>query len=242
MKKAEKTAENGAAAQGLGEAEVIRLVDETARLLLDEQDLKTEVAIWVRRGKAIRDYARKLQPDGKHHKPDPYVLLAEHPDIRWSADQLRNFVDAVELWEQIGEGQPCLPVTFYAIVASCKGSVEEKTALLRKAVDEHLTTREVKREAAGTPKNAEGDHGADGSGEGDTGAGQGEDAAAGEASGAGKPTGDWKKVQVYAEKLYGEIAGVKVTDLPDIGVIRRLKEVAASINALVAKFEKGSRK
>jgi hypothetical protein len=218
--------------RGLGEEEVIRLVDETAKILLDEQDLKTETGIWVRRGIVIRSYVRKLQPDGKHHKPDPYVLLAEHPDIRWSADQLRNFVDAVELWEQIGEGQPCLTVTFYAIVASCKGSLEEKKALLRKAVAENLTTRAVKREADAAQKSD------------DAGAGEHSLGVAGEGGGAetGNPKGDWKKVQSYAEKLNGELSGVNADDLPDLDVIRKLKEVAARINALVSKFDKSSRK
>lgn len=210
------------------------MVNETAAILLDEQELKTETEIWVRRGKVIRAYVRKLQPDGKHHKPDPYVLLAEHPDIRWSADQLRNFVDAVELWEQIGEGQPSLPVTFYAIVASAKCSLDEKRALLQKIVAEHLTTREAKREAAAARKGEDDGGDADGTGT--------EGTAGGDAAGAGNPKGDWKKAGAYAEKLYGVLSGVKVADLPDLDVIRRLKEVADRINALVAKFEKGSRK
>lgn len=232
MQKIEETVGNGAAAQQLGEAEVIRLVDETAKILLDWQELKTETEIWVRRGKVIRAYVRALQPDGKYHKPDPYVLLAEHPDIRWSADQLRNFVDAVNLWEQIGEGQPSLPVTFYAVVASGKGSFEEKKALLLKAAAEGLTTREVKRKAAGKPEDAEGE--SDGT--------VADGGRAGESDEVTKPNADWKKVGAYAEKLYGEISGVSDADLPDLDIIKKLREVAAKITALLAKFEKGPRK
>ncbi len=217
----------GTKLRAMGEEEIIRLVNETAEVLLDEQELKTEMDIWVRRGKVIRDYVRKLQPDGKHHEPNPYILLADHPDIRWSTDQLRNYVDAIELWEQIGDGQPSLPVTFYAIVASLKGGIKEKQALLRKILDDHLTTREVKREAAASRKGGKAcdEPGTDGV-PGD------------EATAAGKPKGDWRKVGACAEKLYGELSGVSAADLPDPAVVCRLKEVAARINDLVASLDR----
>jgi len=136
---ADGTKESGA----LSETEIIRLTDETVKILLDKAELKTETAIWVRRGTVIRGYAQKLQPRGKHTKPNPYALLSEHQDIRWSANYIRAFVDALELWEQFGEGAPDLPVTFYSTVASCDLTIEEKRNLLARAVEEHLSTRDV---------------------------------------------------------------------------------------------------
>jgi hypothetical protein len=142
MSAADGAKESGA----LSETEVIRLTDETAKDLLDKTELKTETAIWTRRGSVIRGYVRKLQPRGKHTTPDPYALLAEHQDIHWSANQLRAFVDALELWEQFGEGAPDLPMTVYSIIASSDLTIDEKKNLLTKAMEQHLSSRDVKNQ------------------------------------------------------------------------------------------------
>ena len=163
-----ETMDNVAATGGtepLGEAEIARLTDETVNILLDKQDLKTETEIWVRRGKVIREFVRKLQPGWKHKGHDPYALLASHPDIRWSTTQLRAYVAAVDLWEEIGEGQPSLPVSFYAIVASSELGFADKKALLAKAVAEHLSFRAVKGRLVESRDAAEGDVGGDNAGD-----------------------------------------------------------------------------
>ncbi len=210
----------------LSEGEISRLIDETAKDLLDGQELKAEMDIWVRRGRVIRSYVRVLQPAGKHHPPDPYVLLSEHPNIRWSSGQLRNFVDAVDLWELLGEGQPSLPMTFYAIVAGGKGSLAEKKALLLQAVERHLTTRELKSKmAAEGASDIEGANESEGNG------------ASGEGS-VTTPRGDWKKVDAYALKLKAEISALAMDDMASLDVVQHLKDVGAQIAKLVAKFEK----
>lgn len=226
-----KTAEapGGTEPHQLGEAEIIRLTDETAKSLLDRQELKTETEIWVRRGRVIRTYVRKLQPDGKFKKPDPYNLLANHPDIRWSANQLRAFVDAVELWEQLGENQPSLPMTFYEIVASSQLSFENKKELLAKALKQHLSTRDVKGELA----EARGEDEADAADQ----EGQERESTAG--SPATRIPGDWKKVETYAEKLNSELSAVDLSGMLNLEVISKLKELAEQIQDLLTRFSTG---
>ena len=222
---------DGVDSQPLSETEIVRLTDETAKSLLDKADLKTETEIWVRRGRVIRTYVRKLQPNGKFTKPDPYGLLAEHPDIRWSASYLRQFVDALELWELFGEGQPSLPVKVYIIVASCKGSFDEKKALLQKVVEQHLSNSALRREIAASEAGAEGD--APGEGQKTEGTSEG-------ASGSTEKTvGDWKKVEAYAEKLNSELSAVDLSGMVSLDIISKLMEVAEQIQDLLKRFNKG---
>ncbi|MFZ4394558.1 MAG: hypothetical protein ACOYOU_02910 [Kiritimatiellia bacterium] len=225
------TTPDGADMQPLSETEIVRLTDETVSLLLNKQDLKTEVEIWVRRGIVIRKFVRKLQPNGKFTKPDPYTLLSEHPDICWSARYLRQFVDALELWELFGEGQPSLPVKFYIIVASCKGSFDEKKALLKKVVEQHLSISALKRELAASETDAEGDA----CGEGQKTEGPTE----GTSCSTEKPAGDWKKVESYAEKLNIELSAVDISGMASLKIISKLMAVAAQIQDLLKRFNKG---
>ena len=223
-------APDGAEPRQLGDADVARLTDETVILLLDKQDLKTEVEIWVRRGRIVRKYVRTLQPGGKFTKPDPYGLLAEHPDVRWSANQLRAFVDALELWEQIGEGAPSLPMSFYALVASSILGFEAKKALLTKAVEQHLSTRDVKGELA------------EAKGDADEGDQDGQDQEGSSGTPAAKTTGDWKRVEAYAEKLNAELSAIDLSGMASLEVISKLVEVAERITALVASLNKAAPK
>jgi hypothetical protein len=198
----------------LSETDIIRLTDETARCLLDEADLRTELDIWVRRGRVIRDYVRRLQPRGRHKKPDPYVLLSGHTDIRWSPTQLRAFVDALELWEQVGEGAPSLPMTFYAVAASSGADFATKKAMLTKVVREHLSTRQLKKELARPAP--------------------GEDEPAGQQSPGA--TGDWKKVGAFAQRLAIEIDALDPEAMVDMSVVKPLTDAKERIEKLLGKL------
>jgi hypothetical protein len=123
-------------------------------------------------------------------------------------------VDALELWEQVGEGAPSLPMTFYAVAASSGADFATKKAMLTKVVREHLSTRQLKKELARPAP--------------------GEDEPAGQQS--PRATGDWKKVGAFAQRLAIEIDALDPEAMVDMDVVKPLTDAKERIEKLLGKL------
>lgn len=197
--------------------DVARLIETTARSLLAKPLMKTERDLWVRRARIIMAYAARFQPDGKFHRPDPFVRLAAYPGIPWSANQLRAYVQAVELMDSLGKDAPDAPITTYALVSASKADMGVKRSLLKEAVDEDLTTREVKRKLS--ELKGDGDESAD----------------------EKSILGDWNRLGSAADKVCEELAKIEAEPpaMSDLGVVNKLKDLAEKLQVFLAPFNKG---
>lgn len=199
-----------AAGGQLTEAEVARLTEETAGKLLELGGGEAQDSI--DKGRIIDEYVKKLQPNGKFSKPNPFTLLAEREDIPWRPSQLRTYRDTFLFSQSMGgeSGALKVNVTTLGLVLPLETEVAKK--IINRAVKEKLTTRQV----AVLVKKAKGTEGTEK---------------------AERITGDWKVLGKAVENLDSEIS--MMLDCPpagptDIDVVDRLEIVAASITALIA--------
>jgi hypothetical protein len=141
---ATQVSEVGAAQAGdITEQQKKALTNKAAEALLAQQ--ADEAESWMARGKVVAEYVEKIQPNGKNSRPDPFQRLAQHPEMVWSATQLRNYRDAYDLWVELGgEKAPKLQLTVYSVVLRKGLTADEKHSYLKRAADEKLSVRELK--------------------------------------------------------------------------------------------------
>jgi hypothetical protein len=108
-----------------------------------------ELASWKRLGQLIDEFVKKLNPNGKKAKRDPYVLLSRHPSCVHQPGQLRNHHASFVLFTEFGgeDKAPKLPMTHYIAVLGKSLTIEKKRTLLKAAVDDELTVSELKARA-----------------------------------------------------------------------------------------------
>lgn len=208
--KAETTNEKEQATEQLTDAQIETLTDETAGKLLALGG--GEAQEWIEKGRIIDEYVETLQPNGKFSKPNPFIKLAERPDIPWRPSQLRTYRDAFVMWRQIGDkdGAPKVDVTTVGLVLTLDH--EAAKDILAQAAKKKLSTREVavlvkKAKGNGTPEKTP------------------------------RVTGDWKLLGKAAEQLNSELSLMRncpPAGLTDLDVVPRLEGVVDSIAKLLA--------
>jgi hypothetical protein len=103
---------------------------------------------WVKVGKTVKRHVGLIQPEGPQTRPDPYDILAAHPDVPYGASHLRNFVAAYDLWVEFGgEGKaPKLGIGYFTLVLNSRLVTSEKERFLKLTLDNGWTTRQLKAE------------------------------------------------------------------------------------------------
>lgn len=128
------------------EAEVRELTEKMAGEIKSAAD---EVTLgWVGIGRKVREYVSLLQPNGPGSRPDPYDILAAHPEVPYEVAHLRNLVAAYELWVEFGGGgkAPKLGIGFFSLILNSRLRCQEKKDFLCKALKKGWTTSQLKAE------------------------------------------------------------------------------------------------
>ena len=104
-----------------------------------------EAMAWVSLGGLIHEFLKRVAPDGMPKK-NYYNVLAEDPNLAYSAQQLRYYAQAHKLYQELGgsTGAPKLPMTFFICVLPKRVTIHKKRELLKRAVDEKLSVSEFK--------------------------------------------------------------------------------------------------
>ena len=196
--------------------EIRKLTDEAAAAIVKQS--RNETLAWVRMGRIVDGYVRKLQPNGIYTRPNPYQRLAEDPRVPYRSSQLRHFRACAEVWEELGGPKaPALPMTFFTLVLNSRIDSEGKRKYLRKVEKEGLTVRELKAEI-------------------------GRDLGKAEKS-SGEGSNDWKVVDGLARKLNERLSRLRglMLSLPaPPESIGRLTVLRSTIDGYIAAREGGT--
>jgi len=106
---------------------------------------EAEANAWVALGGLIFEYLKKISP-ADQPKKNYYKVLAEDPNLAYSAQQLRNYAQAHKLYQELGglTGAPKLPMTFFILVLPKRLTIFKKRQLLNRAVADKLSVSEFK--------------------------------------------------------------------------------------------------